>query len=128
MWWPIQWEFCLTTNGGRPNPPYVVFKYQGKVWQRIALQELPAEFTVPNLVFSSPDHEARDAGQRIISAERIKALYEGYKQPEHKAILREVVKLGTEGSLVNSEVMIHYKCGWGGPGEFNRKYFENACK
>lgn len=86
---------CVSYNKwGRPNPPYVVFKYQGKLWQRVALQELPVEFKTPNLIFSSPDSEAEKTGQRIVSAETIKALYEGYKQPEFKTILREAVKGG----------------------------------
>jgi hypothetical protein len=81
---------CLSYNKwGRPNPPYVVFKYQGKGWNRITLQELPAEFNRPNLIFSSPDSQAEKTGQRLVSAETIKALYEGYKQPEFKTILRE---------------------------------------
>jgi hypothetical protein len=43
---------CLSYNkSGRPNPPYVIFKYEGKVWQRIPLQELPAEIKTPNLIF-----------------------------------------------------------------------------
>lgn len=88
---------CVSYNKwGRPNPPYVVFKYQGEAWQRIPLQELPKELTIPNLIFSSPDSEARKSGQRIVAAETIKALYRGYKQPEYKAILREEVK-GGEG-------------------------------
>jgi hypothetical protein len=88
---------CLSYNKwGRPNPPYVVFKYQGRSWQRIALQELPVEFKTPNLIFSSPDSEAEKTGQRIVSAETIKGVYAGYKQPEYKTILREPVK-GGEG-------------------------------
>ncbi len=84
---------CLSYNKwGRPNPPYVIFKYQGKTWQRITLQELPAEFKLPNLIFSSPDDEAKKTGQRIVSAEAIKTLYAGYKQPEFKTILRESVR------------------------------------
>lgn len=73
---------------GSPNPPYVLFKYQNKKWSRITLQELPAEFKMPNLIFSSPDSEAKKMGQRIVSAETIKKLYEDYKQPEYKTILR----------------------------------------
>jgi hypothetical protein len=74
---------------GRPNPPYVVFKYQDWQWARIALQELPAEFKTPNLIFSSPDDEARNSGQAIVSAETIRKLYAGYRQPEYKTILRQ---------------------------------------
>ena len=86
---------CLSYNKwGRPNPPYVVFKYQGKAWGRIPLKELPVEFKIPNLIFSSPDTEAKKTGQRIVSVETIKALYAGYKQPEYKTILREPLPKG----------------------------------
>jgi len=79
---------------GSPNPPYVVFKYQNKKWDRITLQELPVELTTPNLIFSSPDDEAKKAGQRIVSAEAIKRLYDGYRQPEYKTILRNPIDYG----------------------------------
>lgn len=83
---------CLSYNKwGRPNPPYVVFKYQGKAWSRVQLSELPNEFRTPNLIFSSPDHEAKKAGKPVVSAETIRALYEGYRQPEYKTILREAL-------------------------------------
>lgn len=105
---------CQSYNKwGRPNPPYVVFKYQGKSWQRIALQELPAEFKTPNMIFSSPDSEAEKTGQRIVSAETIKALYEGYKQPEFKTILRESYPTAAGGCAE----MIYYKGAWVGPGD-----------
>ena len=74
---------------GRPNPPYVVFRYQAKEWRRIALQELPNEFNTPNLIFSSPDHEAKKIDKAVVSPELIRALYNGYRQPEYKTILRE---------------------------------------
>jgi hypothetical protein len=81
---------CLAySKWGRPNPPYVVFKYQAKLWRRIALQELPNEFKTPNLIFSSPDNEAKKIGKAVVSPEVIRALYDGYRQPEYKTILRE---------------------------------------
>ena len=109
---------CLSYNKwGRPNPPYVVFKYQNKVWQRVPLQELPAVLTALNLIFSSPDIEAKKSGQAVISAEAIKALNAGHTQPEHKAILREPIKSGTYQSLVSCDEMIFYKGAWVGPGD-----------
>ena len=42
---------CLSYNKwDRPNPPYVVFKYASKQWDRVDLKELPLEFKTPNLV------------------------------------------------------------------------------
>jgi hypothetical protein len=123
---------CLSYNKwDRPNPPYVVFKYQDKKWNRFPLKELPAEFKTPNLIFSSPDDEAEKAGGNIVSAETIKSLYAHYKQPEYKTILREAVKLGVDSSSVNCQPMMHYKCGWAGTnpdGTFNKKFLDNVCK
>ena len=81
---------CLSYNKwGRPNPPYVIFKYDGKVWQRIQLQELPTEIQTPNLISSMPDIEMEKAGTRFISAAMITKITSRYKKPENKAILRE---------------------------------------
>ncbi len=73
---------------GRPNPPYVVFEYQHRAWQRISMQDLPAALKTPNLIFSSPDRAAQKAQQRVVSADRIRSLYDGYDQVEYKTILR----------------------------------------
>ena len=81
---------CLSYNKwGRPNPPYVVFKYDGKAWQRIPLEELPTEIKTPNLIFSMPDIEVGKAATGFMTVEKIKAIISGYKQPEYKTILRE---------------------------------------
>lgn len=37
------------TKWGRPNPPYVFFKYDGKAWKRISLEEFPEKFKI-NLI------------------------------------------------------------------------------
>lgn len=81
---------CLSYNKwGRPNPPYVIFKYNGKAWQRVDLQELPAESKIPNLVISSPDDAAKEVVHGVVSAEKIKKLNSSFRQPEFKTILRE---------------------------------------
>jgi hypothetical protein len=81
---------CLAYNKwGRPNPPYVVFKYQERQWARISLLELPGDIVTPNLIFSSPDTEAKKTGEAVVSAGTIAKLYADYSQPEFKTILRE---------------------------------------
>ena len=83
---------CVSYNKwGRPNPPYVVFQYQGKEWKRIPLQALPAEIKLPNLVISSPDDVAKNAKHGFLSAEMIKQANEGFNQPEYRTILREAL-------------------------------------
>ncbi|MES2399255.1 MAG: hypothetical protein V4573_04640 [Pseudomonadota bacterium] len=109
---------CLSYNKwGRPNPPYVVFKYQSRSWQRIPLQELPAVLTAPNLIFSSPDTEAKKLGHSLISAEEIMRLNSVHTQPEHRTIRREPIKTDTFQSLVICDEMVFYKGTWVGPGD-----------
>lgn len=81
---------CLSYNKwGRPNPPYVIFRYQDKEWRRISLPELPAAIKTPNLIFSQPDVEVEKSGERFMSAEMIQKITARYVQPEFKTILRE---------------------------------------
>ncbi len=83
---------CLSYNKwGRPNPPYVIFRYDGKSWVRIPLQELPPETKTPNLIVSSPDTQVESLGKRFVDAATIKRQNAGFRQPEYKAILRETM-------------------------------------
>lgn len=110
---------CLSYNKwGRPNPPYIVFKYEGKVWTRIAIQELPADIKTPNMIFSSPDSTVKKLGTHFVKAEMVQEINSSLTQPEFKTILREPIKagaLGTDGSTVNCEVMVRFEDGWAGP-------------
>jgi len=79
---------------GRPNPPYVLFRYDSKAWKRIALEELPAEFKDINLVVNSKGEEKIITAQSIVTAELVKKLNGELEQPQYKTILRESVKQG----------------------------------
>lgn len=42
---------CIAYNKwGRPNPPYILFKYVNAAWQQILLKEFPAELVEANLM------------------------------------------------------------------------------
>lgn len=83
---------CLSYNKwGRPNPPYVIFKYLGKVWQQIKLQELPVEIKTPNLIISSPDNNVEKLGTSFVKAEVIQQINSSLRQPEYQTILREAL-------------------------------------
>lgn len=111
---------CLSYNKwGRPNPPYVVFKFQGGDWKRIALQELPTRFKTPNLIMSSPDDAAKQAGGGLITAEKVDQINNNgpfsaaYPQPpQYKTILREPYPTAAGGC----PVMVRIKGGWESPG------------
>lgn len=84
---------CLSYNKwGRPNPPYIIFKYDSNVWQRITIQELPAQLTMPNLLFNSADTVAAKSDNNLISATTIKNLNSASIHKEYKTILRDAVE------------------------------------
>ncbi len=124
-------NLCLSYNKwGRPNPPYVFFKYDGTGWQRIPLEEFPVEFQSINVALSIIGREVANlVREGVVSSEKIKELNRHTVNPDHKTIMREPVKLGVEGSAVNCEEMIHYKCGWISPqGTFGQEFMDSNCK
>lgn len=103
---------CLSYNKwGRPNPPYVIFKYQNKTWQRITIQELPMEFKTPNLIFSSPDNEVEKPGKSFATAAMVQHANSDLTQPEYKTILREAVK-----GWAGCPELVRVEGGWVSPG------------
>lgn len=85
---------CLSYNKwGRPNPPYVLFKYDGKDWQHIQMSELPAEFKTVNIDVGMPwdirDREVKFDKGDLLTAETIKRHNENNHNSAHKTILRE---------------------------------------
>src|SRR5690606_28700778 len=51
---------CLAYNKwGRPDPPYIVFRFDGPDWQQIGIEQLPPAIERPNLIISDPDRTAR---------------------------------------------------------------------
>jgi hypothetical protein len=90
-------NLCLSYNKwGRPNPPYVLFKYDGKAWQRIQMSELPVEFKAMNVVIylGSQDVEAM-VKKGLISAEEVNRHNSELTQyPQFKTILREPYAAG----------------------------------
>ncbi|MDT8989671.1 hypothetical protein RQP54_02205 [Curvibacter sp. APW13] len=115
---------CLAYNKwGRPNPPYVVFRYQGAKWERIALSDLPAEVSTPNLVQSMPDLVAEKEPGRVVTAQRIAQIVAEYRQPEYRSILREPINYDPEciPMVTNGKGL------WLSEGWFRRKSSLQAC-
>lgn len=119
---------CLSYNKwNRPNPPYVIFQYKNKEWKRIALEELPSEFKVPNLIISSPDTTVEKTGQRFISAEMIRKINSSAKQPEFKTIVRE--PLSKERINQMCMEMVPYKGSWVMPNDqIGRRFIDSQQK
>lgn len=117
---------CLSYNKwGRPNPPYVVFRYQGNEWKRIPLQELPAEIERPNMLQSSPDDVAKkNEIDSVVPVAVIQEERREYQQPEYKTILREA--LPNYGRRCG-EMVYDGNGGWIGIGWFSEQPSKEAC-
>ncbi|MDD2744878.1 MAG: hypothetical protein PHV02_21675 [Rhodocyclaceae bacterium] len=99
---------CIAYNKwGRPNPPYVFFKYDGKAWQRIPLEEFPAEIKEANLIIGIQQHERRlDSHSGALSAEEVKSINAESRSPEVRHLrlsLREPIK-PSDALFQNSKV------------------------
>jgi len=109
-------HLCLSYNKwGRPNPPYVIFKYEGKAWQRIPLSEFPAEFKEINLLIETINNDAQRAIKTgFVSADSVKSLNSEIRNPEFKTILRETIP---NGGQERCDELVYYKGAWVGPGD-----------
>lgn len=85
-------NLCLSYNKwGRPNPPYVFFKYEANVWQRIPLEQLPAEFKTINVAHNTLGRDAQDLVQMgLVPVEKVKAMNVS-SNPLYRSILREAL-------------------------------------
>ena len=116
-------RLCLSYNKwGRPNPPYVIFKYENKKWKRIELTELPEVFKNINLIVETQGYnEEKSMSQGLISAEMVKQLNSSLTQQEFKTIVR------TPLESVGCERMVRVQGGWYGIDWFSSQPNYEAC-
>ncbi len=119
-------NLCLSYNKwGRPNPPYVLFKYDGKTWQRIQMSELPVEFKTINV---SLDIRGRQVEELVemgkVTAEQIKQRNAHTEIPQFKTILREAYP-GAGSGCIRTDYYIGV--GWLSPDWFSDQPSLNAC-
>ncbi|HAF43498.1 MAG TPA: hypothetical protein DCK83_00760 [Gallionellaceae bacterium] len=104
---------CIAYNKwGRPNPPQVLFKYEGEQWKRIALADLPLELfnTNANVIVGRP---ASSLLKSFYTVEGVDAANHDIYAPEFRTILREAVPVNQlcpewvyfEGSWVTPSVI-----------------------
>lgn len=119
-------NLCLSYNKwGRPNPPYVFFRYDGRNWRRIPLEEFPVEFKEFNVVISIDNDDMFSAidSHPVIPASSIKRLNRSLTQPEYKVILREPLNFDPGWCTE----MVRTGDGWSGLGPFKRQSSLDAC-
>jgi hypothetical protein len=83
---------CIAYNKwGRPNPPQILFKYEGDQWKRISVAELPLELIgmSANVIVGTP---ASSLLKSFYTAGQVDAKNRPISTVEYKTILREPVK------------------------------------
>ena len=75
---------------GRPNPPYIFFKYEGNEWKRISLEEFPAELVKTNVIVGRPPAELLKSHYTVEQVNERNY----YLEKEHKTILRTPIDYG----------------------------------
>lgn len=90
-------NLCLSYNKwGRPNPPYVFFKYDDSTWQRIPLEQFPAKFTTINVAHNTIGRDAQDLVRMgLVPVERIQEMNVS-SNPLYRSILREPIRYDAE--------------------------------
>ena len=99
---------CIAYNKwGRPNPPYVLFKYAHDAWQKIPLQEFPSELVQANLMGPS----VTELLKPYYTVEAARAQRQnGNVSAYAKTILREAV-VGGDG-ITSCLELVNYKGKW----------------
>ena len=122
-------NLCLAYNKwGRPNPPYVIFKYEGKAWQRISLSQLPAGFKAINLIVNNGREEDIQRDARVkgyVSAADVQQINSSLTQTEYKTILRDAIPGGGQGRC--PEMVPYANGGWLGLDWFSDQPTYEAC-
>lgn len=81
---------CIAYNKWkRPNPPYIVFKYDGNNWKRISLDAFPAELIKTNVIVGRPPAELLKSYYTVDDVEKQN---HDIHTEEYKTILREPIK------------------------------------
>lgn len=112
---------CIAYNKwGRPNPPYILFKYEGDEWKQIPLAEFPAELTKTNVIVGRPASDLLKSFYKVAQVQDRNY----YLPPEYKTILREAYPTGNMGC---SEMIRTADGGWEGLGFFRLQGSYEAC-
>lgn len=112
---------CIAYNKWqRPNPPYVLFKYERGEWRHISMTEFPSELSKTNV---SVGHPASELLKPYYTAEGVNAR-NYYLEPKYKAILRDVMT-NPEGRC--GEMIYDGQGGWIGIGWFEKQPSRDMC-
>jgi len=125
-------RFCHAYDKwGRPNPPYVFFKYDGKTWQRIKLEEFPAAFQNTNVLiggYSKARFTDAELSSPYLTAETVKRQIN--QMPPSSDYLKRIARKrlsAREASEVGCPFEIYDGTYWRGAGSLLRQSSYEEC-
>ena len=99
---------CIAYNKWkRPNPPYILFKHDGKQWQQIALAEFPAELIRTNVIVGRP---ATSLLKPFYTVDQVNKENYDIREAVYKTILREPLPKDRVDQMCEERVL--YKGSW----------------
>lgn len=113
---------CISYNKwGRPNPPYILFKYSNEEWRQIAMKEFPVVLVEANLM-STPDSRLLKPYYSVEAAraQRNRGNVSAYA----KIIFHEPIRSAGAGC---PEMIQKGNGGWDGIGWFSEQPSKEAC-
>jgi hypothetical protein len=123
---------CIAYNKwGRPNPPYIFFKFDGKAWQRIPLAEFPAEIKEANMVIGAltlRDERRLTGYSGPVPAEEVRKMNAEARNPQVlylRMFARDPIKVGATTDC--AEMVYDGNGGWIGTGWFRDQPSYEAC-
>ncbi len=112
---------CISYNKWkRPNPPYIFFKYDGNVWQRISLEEFPAEISKVNVIVERPPAALQKS---FYTVEQVKERNRNLREE----IFKTIVRTPLEESALCPEEIKDGKGTWYGINWFSDQPSYEAC-
>lgn len=112
---------CIAYNKWqRPNPLYVLFRYEEGKWKRISLAEFPAELSKTNVNVGGPVPKLL---KPFYTVEGVNA-GNYYLEPRYKSILRAAIENPAGGC---GEMIFDGQGGWIGIGWFKDQPTREAC-
>ncbi|MBZ0094970.1 MAG: hypothetical protein K8H75_06235 [Sulfuricella sp.] len=103
---------CIAYNKWkRPNPPQILFKYDGGQWRRVTMAEFPPQIRQANVIVGGPSAEGIKSSYTV---EQVNEENRDIDTPEYKTILREAIPGGGQGLCPE---LVYYKGAWVGPGD-----------
>ncbi len=123
---------CIAYNKwGRPNPPYVLFKFDGKVWQRIPLAEFPTAIKEANVAIGAltlREEKVLTGHSGPVSVEEVRKMNAEGQTPEYRYLrvfVREPVKSAQTTDC--AEMVYDGNGGWLGIDWFTSQPTYEAC-